>query len=906
MAARAVIEGVTADGPLSGTSQRTRPSNMTATRDRSRSRAFSSGGASASAGPAPAGNLAPRSLHFSSTMGSVPHDSSEAPTPTPSAPTGRSSHSEGKGSSGGPQIVVRDEKYRLIKLRERYDREELPHVPYLDRLALPQVESYLGDHTVQTGIDVELEPEEVTLYLQLPYFEHPVVFNENAYADDIRAGNTTDALATQVAVDEDADVGDDVDGARMSGRHWDEAGSDKASHSWERRLTVVIDPEVGVDNPVETKYHKLARGLLRGLVDRDLRPNAAERELINKILASPDLTVTPQQGDLLWKFRYSLTAEKRALTKFLACVDWLDETEARQATELLGEWAPIDNDDALILLSPQFQNQAVRTYAVTMLRRASDEELETYLLQLVQALRFEPVLTGRLRAASAAVAAAGETSGGAGGAPGPGSAGAGGPAVADADASDDVRRSPLVQFLLRRATESLSIASYLNWYLRVEISLPDDPVSDVFHQVHAELLNVLAEHRTSSGEPMVTMLEHQATLVTLIESAMMKSAAAGKFDAKVRKLNSMLSIGGEYESVVRMDEDVVLPLEPSLKVYGIVPGKCSIFKSKTYPIVLQFKVRPDAPPGEGDRLSSIEERAPVGVAHRDDGADRVDGGEEGGGDEPPARIYKVIFKKGDDMRQDQLIMQLIRLMDHQFKQVKLDLCLTMYRVLSTSIEAGAMEMVPNCLPVSKVLAMYSGDILKYFQKAHPGPDPDFHVQPRVMDTYVKSCAGYCVVTYLLGIGDRHLDNLMLQPDGHMFHLDFGYILGADPKPYPPPMKLTKEMVEAMGGPGSPYFRKHKKTSEHYSKFQKLCCQAYNIMRKSASLVLNRLSLMREARLESLSVDADTTLAKLQERFRLDLTDEEAEHSFLQLVDESVKALFPVIMEQFHKLAVAMR
>jgi len=44
-----------------------------------------------------------------------------------------------------------------------------------------------------------------------------------------------------------------------------------------------------------------------------------------------------------------------------------------------------------------------------------------------------------------------------------------------------------------------------------------------------------------------------------------------------------------------------------------------------------------------------------------------------------------------------------------------------------------------------------------------------------------------------------LDNLLLRDDGSLFHVDFGFILGRDPKPFPPPMKLCKEMVEAMGG-----------------------------------------------------------------------------------------------------------
>lgn len=89
--------------------------------------------------------------------------------------------------------------------------------------------------------------------------------------------------------------------------------------------------------------------------------------------------------------------------------------------------------------------------------------------------------------------------------------------------------------------------------------------------------------------------------------------------------------------------------------------------------------------------------------------------------------------------------------------------------------------------------------------------------------------------------------------GHFFHVDFGYILGRDPKPYPPPVKVCKEMVDAMGGTTSP----------HYARFQSLCYTAFIGLRKNANLILNLFALMVDAGIQDIQLEPDKAVWKVR-------------------------------------------
>lgn len=99
-------------------------------------------------------------------------------------------------------------------------------------------------------------------------------------------------------------------------------------------------------------------------------------------------------------------------------------------------------------------------------------------------------------------------------------------------------------------------------------------------------------------------------------------------------------------------------------------------------------------------------------------------------------------------------------------------------------------------------------------------------------------------------------------------------------------------------------------SSEYKQFCSLACQAFNALRKSAGLVLNLLDLMNDACIEDLSnnpaADTEGVLAKVEERFRLDFTEEQAEQYFLGLINDCLSAIAPRVMDVFHSFSQARR
>ncbi|XP_045514091.1 phosphatidylinositol 3-kinase catalytic subunit type 3 isoform X2 [Pieris brassicae] len=736
----------------------------------------------------------------------------------------------------------KEQMQRLAKLAKKHRNGHIPKVDWLDRLTFREIEM----------INEKEKRNSNYMYLMI---EFPTI---------------------------------QIDGIDHAVVYYEQDGDEMYQFRAQAEIVTVPDYEILQENLVESKQHRLARSVRGVAPARDAKPSAAERDRLAAILSAPAAPLSADEQDLIWKYRFYLSSHRRALTKFLECVNWNRPGEVRQALSMMKQWAPMDVEDALELLTPKFSHPAVRKYAISRLKQAPDEDLLLYLLQLVQALKYEDFLEiheeyvrvcgkdvamysdgegkPQHRASQTTLLSASDVSAEMSTSmTSRHSEGADESVISETGTSETLdnntdfnenaepeEEQSLASFLISRACNNQVLANYLYWYLLIECSdtesgSRDMPTRGMYLAVMRSFSQQLAKGNTDYQRIRNFLARQQVFIDKLVKLVKSVARESGNRNRKAERLQHLLADPDAFKFNFANFEPMPFPLDPTVTIKGIVAKKASLFKSALMPCKLTFLT------SEGSE-------------------------------------YEAIFKHGDDLRQDQLILQMITLMDKLLRRENLDLKLTPYKVLATSSKHGFLQFIES-VTVAEALAT-EGSIQNFFRKHNPCEGAQYGIRPDTMDTYIRSCAGYCVITYLLGVGDRHLDNLLLTKSGALFHIDFGYILGRDPKPLPPPMKLSKEMVEAMGGVHS----------EHYHEFRKQCYTAFLHLRRHANLMLNLFSLMVDASVPDIALEPDKAVKKVQDKLRLDLGDEEAVHYLQNLLDMSVTAVMAALVEHFHKFA----
>ncbi|XP_057354713.1 phosphatidylinositol 4,5-bisphosphate 3-kinase catalytic subunit beta isoform isoform X4 [Manis pentadactyla] len=394
----------------------------------------------------------------------------------------------------------------------------------------------------------------------------------------------------------------------------------------------------------------------------------------------------------------------------------------------------------------------------------------------------------------------------------------------------------LSRFLLERALANRRIGQFLFWHLRSEVHIP--AISVQFGVILEAYCRGSVGHMKVLSKQ-VEALNKLKTLNSLIKlNAMKLNRAKGK-----EAMHTCLKQNAYREAL----SDLQSPLNPCVILSELYVEKCKYMDSKMKPLWL--------------------------VYNNKFGEDSVG----------------VIFKNGDDLRQDMLTLQMLRLMDLLWKEAGLDLRMLPYGCLATGDRSGLIEVVStsetiadiqlNSSNVAAAAAFNKDALLNWLKEYNSGEDLD-----RAIEEFTLSCAGYCVASYVLGIGDRHSDNIMVKKTGQLFHIDFGHILGNFKSKFGikrerVPFILTYDFIHVIqqGKTGN---------TEKFGRFRQCCEDAYLILRRHGNLFITLFALMLTAGLPELTSVKD--IQYLKDSLALGKSEEEALKQFKQKFDEALR------------------
>ena len=241
----------------------------------------------------------------------------------------------------------------------------------------------------------------------------------------------------------------------------------------------------------------------------------------------------------------------------------------------------------------------------------------------------------------------------------------------------------------------------------------------------------------------------------------------------------------------------------------------------------------------------------------------------------------IFMLKPEDLRREYIIMNIIKTIDTILKtELNLDLHIVTYNILPVSEKIGFIEFITNAYTIYDIKEEEKFSIQNFIIEKNPNI-----TAAKLRDNFSKSCAAYCVITYLLGIGDRHLENIMITKEGYIFNIDFGYVLGMDPKILSPKFRLTTEMIDAMGGVHSKYF----------NQFKQYCTIAFNCLRKHVGLFYIMIS-----QLTNKKYDIAYIRKYIEQRFIPHTPNSNASIEFKYIIYKNSNTYSGSMIDYFHK------
>ncbi|XP_036308870.1 phosphatidylinositol 4-kinase beta isoform X11 [Pipistrellus kuhlii] len=285
---------------------------------------------------------------------------------------------------------------------------------------------------------------------------------------------------------------------------------------------------------------------------------------------------------------------------------------------------------------------------------------------------------------------------------------------------------------------------------------------------------------------------------------------------------------------------------------------------------------------------------------------------------PNWRLLSVIVKCGDDLRQELLAFQVLKQLQSIWEQERVPLWIKPYKILVISADSGMIEPVVNAVSIHQVKKQSQLSLLDYFLQEHGSYTTEAFLSAQ--RNFVQSCAGYCLVCYLLQVKDRHNGNILLDAEGHIIHIDFGFILSSSPRNLgfeTSAFKLTTEFVdvsqegEVMGGLDGDMFNYYKMlmlqgliaARKHMDKVVQIVeIMQQGCRRCSGAPLSGPMTTVAQVICSQLPCfHGSSTIRNLKERFHMSMTEEQLQLLVEQMVDGSMRSITTKLYDGFQYL-----